>query len=69
MIDNSNDEAANRQVANPSKMFENISSAKMKLPKTQISKMVHPGEFLGRIFKPFNKIWFLIDEKCDSTIS
>ena len=36
MIGNSNNEAANRPVANPSKTFANISSAKMKLPKTQV---------------------------------
>ena len=69
MIGNSNNEAANRPVANPSKTFANISSAKMKLPKTQISKKVQPGGFFGTIFKPLNKIWFTIDEKCDSTIS
>ena len=40
MIGNSNNEAANRPVANPSKTFANILSAKMKLPKTQISKKV-----------------------------
>ena len=40
MIGNSNDEAVNKPVANPSKTFANISSAKMKLPKTQISKKV-----------------------------
>ena len=39
----------NRQVANLSKAFANKSSADNKLSKTQISKMIQLGRFLGRL--------------------
>ena len=41
----------NRQVANLRKAFANKSSADIKLSKTQLSKMVQLGGFLGRILK------------------
>ena len=41
----------NRQVPNLCKAFENISSTDIKLSKTQLSKMVQLGGFLGRILK------------------
>ena len=55
MIDNSDDEnnfphellLTNRQVANLCKALTNISSTDIKLSKTQLSKMVQSGGFLG----------------------
>ena len=45
----------NRQVANLSKAFANKSSADNKLSKTQISKMIQLGRFLGRLLGPLLK--------------
>ena len=39
----------NRQVSNLCKAFANHSSADIKLSKTQLSKMIQSGEFLGRL--------------------
>ena len=39
----------NRQVANLRKAFANYLSTDIKLSKTQISKMIQSGEFLGRL--------------------
>ena len=39
----------NRQVANLRKAFANHSSADIKLSKTQLSKMIQSGGFLGRL--------------------
>ena len=39
----------NRQVANLRKAFTNKSSADIKLSKTQISKMIQSGGFLGKL--------------------
>ena len=63
MIGNSNDEAnslhelllINRQVANLGKAFANNSSADIKLSKTQLSKMIQSGGFLGRLLDPLLK--------------
>ena len=43
----------NRQVANLRKAFANHSSADIKLSKTQLSKMIQSGGFLGRLLCPF----------------
>ena len=40
----------NRQVANLCKAFANFLLASIKLSKTQISKMIQSGGFLGRLF-------------------
>ena len=64
MIGNSNDETnfphelllTNRQVANLRKAFANNSSTDIKLSKTQLSKMIQSGEFLGRLLGPLLKI-------------
>ena len=40
---------ANRQVANLRKAFANHLSADIKLLKTQLSKMIQSGGFLGRL--------------------
>ena len=43
----------NRQVANLHKAFANYLSTDIKLSKTQLSKMMQSGGFLGRRFGPF----------------
>ena len=45
----------NKQVSNPRKAFENHSSADIKLSKTQLSKMIQSGGFLGRLLGPLLK--------------
>ena len=60
MIGESNDETNfsykllifERQVAKLRKAFANNSSADVKLPKIQLSKMVQSGGFLGRFLGP-----------------
>ena len=60
MIDNSDDNTnfphelllTNRQVANLRKAFANHTSADIKLSKTQLSKMIQSGGFLGRLLGP-----------------
>ena len=57
MVGNSNDNISfsyellltNRQVANIRKAFASHSSTDIKLPKTQLSKMIQSGGFLGRL--------------------
>ena len=57
MVSNSNDNTnfphelllTNRQVANIRKVFANHSSIDIKLSKTQLSKMIQPGGFLGNL--------------------
>ena len=64
IIGNSNDETnfpdklllTNTQVANPRKVFANFLSTDMKLSKTQLSQMIQPGGFLGRLLDPLLKI-------------
>ena len=45
----------NREVANLRKAFANKSSVDIKLSKTQISKMIQSGGFLGRPLSPLLK--------------
>ena len=45
----------NRQVENLRKAFANKSSTDIKLSKTQLSKMIQSGEFLGRLLGPLLK--------------
>ena len=60
MIGNSDDETnfpdelllTNRQVANLRKAFAKHTSVDIKLSKTQLSKMIQPGGFLGRLLRP-----------------
>ena len=42
----------NRQVANLRKAFANHLSTDIKLSKTQLSKMIQPGGFLGKLLGP-----------------
>ena len=46
----------NRQVANLRKAFANYLSTGIKLSKTQLSKMIQSGGFLGRLLGPLLKI-------------
>ena len=63
MIGNSNDKTnfphelllTNRHVANLRKAFANNLSTDIKLSKTQLSKMIQSGEFLGRLLAPLLK--------------
>ena len=63
MIANSNDETnfphevllTNSQVVNLRKAFANNSSTDIKLSKTQLSKIMQSGGFLGRILSPLLK--------------
>ena len=63
MISSSNDETNfphkllinNKQVANLRKAFANHSSTDIKLSKTQLSKMIQLGGFLGRLLGPLIK--------------
>ena len=50
----------NRQVANLHKGFADKSSANIKLSKTQISKMIQSGGFLGRLLGPLLKTGLLL---------
>ena len=45
----------NRQIANLCKAFANYLSTDIKLSKTQISKMIQSGGFLGRLLGPLLK--------------
>ena len=63
MIGNSDDNTnfshelllTNRQVANIRKAFSNHLSTDIKLSKTQLSKMIQSGGFLGRLLGPLLK--------------
>ena len=63
MVGNSNDNInfshelllTNRQVANIRKAFANHSSTDIKLSKTQFSKMIQSGGFLGKFLGPLLK--------------
>ena len=63
MVSNSNDNTnfphelllTNRQVANIRKAFANHSSIDIKLSKTQLSKMMQSGGFLGKLLGPLLK--------------
>ena len=45
----------NRQVANLRKTFANNLTTNIKLSKTQLSKMIRSGGFLGRLLGPLLK--------------
>ena len=47
--------STNKQVANRHKAFANYLSADIKLSKTQLSKMIQSGGFLGRVLGPLLK--------------
>ena len=81
MIGNSDDETnfpykllvTNRQVTNLRKAFANYLSTDIKLSKTQLSKMIQLGGFLGRLLGPkcFNSIRInssSISSRCRNTL-
>ena len=47
--------STNRQVAKLRKAFANYLSTDIKVSKTQLSKMIQSGRFLGRLFGPLLK--------------
>ena len=49
----------NRQVENLRKAFSNYLSIDIKLSKTQLSKMMQSGGFLGRLLRPLLKTGLL----------
>ena len=63
MVGNSNDNTnfpnelllTNRQVANTRKAFAKNTSTDIKLSKTQLSKMIQSGGFLGKLLGPLLK--------------
>ena len=63
MIGDSNDEAnlphelllTDRQVSSIRKTFANNSSVNIKFSRTQLSKMIQSGGFLGKLFGPLLK--------------
>ena len=63
MVGNSNDNtnfphellSTNRQIENIRKAFANHLSTDIKFSKTQLSKMIQSGGFLGRLLKPLLK--------------
>ena len=63
MIGESNDKAnfphelllTDRQISSIRKAFSNNSSANIKFSKTQLSKMIQSGEFLGKLLGPLLK--------------
>ena len=63
MVGNSNDDTnfphelllTNKQVANIRKAFANHQSTYIKLSKTQLSKMIQSGRFLGKLLGPLLK--------------
>ena len=46
----------NRQAANIRKAFANHSSIDIELSKTQLSKMIQSGGFLGKLLGPLMKV-------------
>ena len=50
----------NRKVANIRKAFANHSSIDIKLSKTQLSKMIQSGGFLGKLLGPLMKVAMLL---------
>ena len=67
MVGNSNDNTnfphellvTNREVANIRKAFAKIKSIVIKLSKTQLSKMIQSGGFLGRLLGTLLKLDYL----------
>ena len=49
----------NRQVSNLHKAFANHLSTDIKLSKTQLSKMIQSGGFLGKLLGPLLKLDYL----------
>ena len=77
IVGNSDDETnfphklllTNRQVANLRKSFANNSSTDTELSKTQLSKMVQLGGFLGRFLGPLLKTGLLLIKNVIKTLA
>ena len=77
MIGDSNDKTnfphelllTDRQVSSIRKAFSNNSSVDIKFSKTQLSKMIQSGGFLGKLLGPLLKIGLPLKKKCNYTIS
>ena len=77
MICYSNDEAnfphelslTDRKISSIRKAFSNNSSADIKFSKTQLSKMIQSGGFLGKLLGPLLKTGLPLIKKCNYTIS
>ena len=77
MIGNSDDQTkfphklllTDRQASNIRKAFANNSSVDIKLSKTQLSKMIQLGGFLGKLLGPLIKTGLPLITKCNKTIS
>ena len=77
MIGNSNDETSfphkllltDRQVLSICKSFGDNSSADIKFSKTQLSKMIQSGGFIGKLLGPLLKTGLPLIKKCNNTIS
>ena len=57
--------STNRQAENLRKAFANKSSTDINLSKTQLSKMVQSGGFLGRLLGPLLKTGLPPTKKCN----
>ena len=77
MLSYSNDEAnfphelllTDRQISSIRKAFSNKSSADIKFSKTQLSKMIQSGGFLGNLLGPLLKTGLPLIKKCNYAIS
>ena len=77
MIGDSNDKTnfshelllTDRQVSSVLKAFSNNSSIDIKFAKTQLSKMIQSGGFLGKLLGPLLKTGSPLIKKCNYTIS
>ena len=58
-----------RQVSNIRKAFANHSSIEIKFSKTQLSKMIQSGGFLGKLLGPLLKTGLPLIKKCNYSIS
>ena len=58
-----------RQVSHIRKAFANNSATDIKLSKTQLSKMIQSGGFLGKLLGPLLKTGLPLIKKCNYTIS
>ena len=59
----------NRRFSGIRKAFSNNSSADIKFSKTQLSKMIQSGGFLGKLLGPLLKTGLPLIKKCNYTIS
>ena len=58
-----------RQISSIRKAFSNNSSVDIKFSKTQLSKMIQSGGFLGKLLGPLLKTELPLKKKCDYIMS